>query len=79
MNAQINLRLPEKMIKATQLYAKKNGYNNIQEVIKESLREKLFQNSLNSEEVSLVKSLFKIAESKKLYGSEEELFKKLKK
>jgi predicted DNA binding CopG/RHH family protein len=43
MNKQINLRLSEDMEKKAKIFAKKNGFANIQEFIKETLREKLFE------------------------------------
>jgi len=44
MNTQISLKLSEKMYLATRNIAELKGYNNIQEFIREALREKLFEN-----------------------------------
>jgi hypothetical protein len=77
MNTQINVRLPEKMIGSAKSYAKKNGFGSVQELIKESLREKIFD-KISSKEIKLVKSLIALSEKKNLYGSEKELFNKLK-
>ena len=44
MNTQISLKLPEKMLTVARVYAKSYGYSNLQEFIRETLREKLFEN-----------------------------------
>lgn len=41
MNTQINVRLPKELIDEAKKYSKKNGYNSMQELIKECLREKI--------------------------------------
>ena len=43
MTEQINLRLSPILIKKVKDYAQKKGYSNIQEFIKNLLREKLFE------------------------------------
>lgn len=43
MVEQINLRLSDEMLKKARKFAQKNGYSNIQELLKECLREKLFE------------------------------------
>ncbi len=79
MNAQINLRLPENLIIPSEKFVREKGYSNIQELIKELLREKIFdEDRLNKDEIELVKKLENIADKKNLYGTEEELFDKLK-
>lgn len=79
MNTQINLRLPEKVLTSATSYAKKHGYSTIQELIKETLREKLFEEpKISKAELTLVKKLAEVTEKKNLYGTEEELFKKLR-
>lgn len=42
MNKQINIRLPPKVLTAAKHYADSKGYGNVQEFIKEAVREKLF-------------------------------------
>jgi len=80
MNRQINLRLPEQMLATAQSYAEKHGFGTIQEFTKELLREKLFEKPMISKkELILVKKLAAITEKGNLYGTEEELFRKLKK
>jgi len=39
MNAQVNVRMPSILLKRAEQYAKKNGYANVQEVMREVLRE----------------------------------------
>ena len=79
MNTQINLRLPEKVLTSAASYAERHGYSTIQEFIKETLREKLFEEpKISKAELALVKKLAEVTEKKNLYGTEEELFKKLR-
>ena len=79
MNTQINVRLPEKVLVSAQSYAEEHGFSSIQEFIKEAIREKLFEKpEISKDELVLVKKLVKVSEKKNLYGTEEQLFKKLK-
>ncbi len=79
MNTQINVRLPEKMLVSAQAYVEKHGFNTVQDLIKELMREKLFEEPMISkEELTLVKKLIEASEKKNLYGTEAELFKKLR-
>lgn len=66
------------MLKKAQSYAKAHGFGNVQELVKESLREKLFGPAITKEELVLVKRLAEANEKHNLWGTEEELFKKLK-
>lgn len=77
MNTQINLRLPEKMLVSAKRKADKEGFGTVQEYIKEVLRSELFE-TISSREVKLVKSLIALSEKNELYGSEKDLFDKLK-
>ncbi len=78
MNNQINLRLSDKLLHSAKNYAEKNGFSNIQELIKETLREKLFwKKDISKKELMLVQKLANISEKEGLFGKEEELFKKL--
>ena len=79
MGAQINLRLPDKLFASTRRYSDEHGYGSIQDFIKEVLREKLFEEpDLTSEELKLVRKLVEVTEKEDLYGTEKELFDKLK-
>lgn len=42
MNSQINLRFSEELLMNTKKYAKNHGYLNIQEFIRETIREKVY-------------------------------------
>ena len=79
MNTQINVRLPEKMLVSAQTYIEKHGFNTVQDLIKELMREKLFEEpTISKEELTLVKKLIEASEKKNLYGTEAELFNKLR-
>ena len=79
MNTQINLRLPEKMIISANKYTEKHGYGTLQEFIKETLREKLFEEkTISKRELALVKELLEVSNKRELYKTEEELFAKLR-
>ena len=79
MNTQINVRLPEKMLVSAQTYVEKHGFNTVQDLIKELMREKLFEEpAISKEELTLVKKLIEASEKKNLYGTEAELFTKLR-
>jgi len=41
MNTQINVRIQNNLFKSAQEFAKTNGYKNVQELMKEALREKI--------------------------------------
>jgi hypothetical protein len=76
---QINVRLDDSFLGKARKYAQKNGFNTVQELMKESLREKLFgEPMITKEELMLVKKLARATEEKGLWGTEEELFQKLK-
>lgn len=79
MNSQINIRLPERMLNAAQSYSEEHGFGSLQDFIKETIREKLFETpDVSEEELALVKKLVEVSEKKNLYGTEEELFTKLR-
>ena len=79
MNAQINLRMPQKLLDSVKSYSDEHGYGSIQDFIKETIREKLFDEpEISREELALVRKLAEVSETKKLYGTEKELFDKLR-
>ena len=56
-----------------------NGFNNVQEFIKETIREKLYMKpEITQKELALVKKLITASKEKALYKSEKELFQKLR-
>lgn len=79
MNAQINVRLPEKLLFSAKTYAEEHGFGTIQDFVKETIREKLFDEpEITREELELVKRLAEVTEKRNLFGTEEELFRKLR-
>lgn len=62
MNKQINLRLPQTILVQSEKYAKKHGFNTVQEFIKETVREKLFE--ISKEEEKLIKKLIEVSGGK---------------
>ncbi|MBW2967046.1 ribbon-helix-helix domain-containing protein [Candidatus Woesearchaeota archaeon] len=80
MNTQINLRMPENLLDSAKSYAEEHGFGTVQDFIKETVREKLFDEpDMTREELLLVRKLAEATEKEGLYGTEEELFSKLKK
>jgi glutamine phosphoribosylpyrophosphate amidotransferase len=79
MNTQINVRVPDSLLDSAKDYAEKHGYGNVQNFIRETMREKVFDEpSVTAEELKLVTKLIKASREKDLFGTEEELFEKLK-
>ncbi len=75
---QINLKVPENLHSAAENYAKNFGFRNIQELIAESIREKVFENNrydevFSDEEITLIDNLIEISVKNKQFVSEEEL------
>ncbi|MBW2968904.1 ribbon-helix-helix domain-containing protein [Candidatus Woesearchaeota archaeon] len=80
MNTQINVRFPEKLLTSARAFAETHGFGTVQEFVKETVREKLFEKKeISKKELILVKKLVKAAEKQNLYGTEKELMRKLKK
>jgi len=79
---QINLKLPESLFIAARRYVENFGFRNIQDLVLESMREKVFERneydeSFNEEEVKLIDELIKTSLEKKKIISEAELIKAL--
>lgn len=78
MNSQINLRLTPKILSAATSYAQQHGFGNVQEFIRETMREKLFdEEEISEKELSLVKQLSKVSKEKNLVVGEKELLSRL--
>ena len=76
---QVNVRLSDQVLTKASKYAQKHGFSNVQELIKETLRERLFAETLiTKEELMLVKKLAKATEENNFWGTEEKLFEKLR-
>jgi metal-responsive CopG/Arc/MetJ family transcriptional regulator len=79
MSTQINLRMPQKLLSAVKSYSDEHGFGSVQEFIKETIREKLFDDpEISEDELKLVNKLVAVSEKKKLYGTEKQLFEKLR-
>lgn len=79
MNIQINLRMPQRLLSSVRSYSYEHGFGSVQDFITETIREKLFDEpEISKEELELVKKLVEASEKKKLYGTEKELFDKLR-
>lgn len=50
--SQINLKLPSKLICVAEEYADYYGYSNVQELIRDSLREKVFSGEVKEEYIN---------------------------
>lgn len=79
---QLNLKLPVKLLKAGQKYANEYGFRNIQELLAESLRERVFgrdeyDHSFTKKEIELIDKIVSKSKREKIYHSEEELNKLL--
>ncbi len=75
---QINLKLPKNLHSAAENYAKNFGFRNIQELISESIREKIFEKNpfdenFNEDEIDLIDNLIEVSIKNKEFISEEEL------
>jgi Arc/MetJ-type ribon-helix-helix transcriptional regulator len=77
MNIQVNVRLPQSLLNKARGYSKKNGYKNIQELIKESLRDKIDPELTPEEHVFLKKMIEGIEQGKVPLGTEKDLWKSL--
>ncbi len=74
MTIQLNLRMNEKLFTGAKTYAEELGYENIQDFIREMIREKVFEeNKLTSKELELTQRIEKISDKKNLYGTEEDI------
>lgn len=80
---QLNLKIPENLYKSASIYAKNFGYQNIQELLKVSVREKIYNEieydkNYTKKEIDIIEKIVKKLIKKNKFISEEELFRKLK-
>ena len=80
---QINLKISKNLLEAAESYAQQYGYRNLQELISESMREKIFEKnefdeSFSDKEIEIIDDLIELTITKKDFGTEEELKKILK-
>ncbi|MCK4326921.1 MAG: hypothetical protein KAW41_00410 [Candidatus Diapherotrites archaeon] len=79
---QINVRLRGDVVDYAEAYAKRFGFKNVQELIAEALREKIFyrnyfDESFTSKEIELIDGLVEASAAKGLIRTEKELMKAL--
>ncbi len=82
MYKQISLRLPKNLEEAARKYAKIYGFRNIQELIAEALREKIFfkeeyDEDFTEKEIELIDELIEKSIKAKKLGTEKQLMKAL--
>lgn len=65
---QINLKLPSKLVSVAEEYADYYGYSNVQELIRDSLREKVFSDEVKEEYIN---ALISSEEKREYLGKEE--------
>ena len=80
---QINMKIPVNLFKVAQTYADTFGFRNIQELINESMREKIFEKNefdldFSNKEINLIDNLISSTIKNKDFITEEELFNSLK-
>tara|TARA_Y100000310_G_C20237385_1_gene602996 strand:+ start:171 stop:422 length:252 start_codon:yes stop_codon:yes gene_type:complete len=79
---QINLKLPDNLLKAANKYVDKFGFRNIQELATESIREKVFEKSeydetFSEKEIALIDALIEKTLKNKEFGTRKELMEAL--
>ena len=68
------------MLVKAKSYARKHGFGTVQELMKESLRQKVAKEpELTPEEFVLVKKILEVSEKHNLFGTEDDLRKVLRK
>lgn len=75
MNKQINVRLPMKLREQATVYAKKNGYGSVQELITESLRDKI-DDELTPREMKIINAILRRVETDPSFTISEDEFKR---
>ena len=75
---QINLKIPVNLLGVAKSYAKNFGFRNIQELITESMREKIFEKNkfdenFDEKEIELIDNLIEYSIKNKKFVSEKEM------
>jgi hypothetical protein len=78
MGTQINLRLSDTMLANVKAHSEHYGFDSVQEFIKEIVRQKIYED-ITPQELILVNKLAEATETKNLFGTEKQLFQKLRK
>jgi hypothetical protein len=73
---QLNLKISNNLLKAAESYANQYGYRNIQELISESMREKIFEKNefdetFSEKEIGLIDTLIENSLKENLVSEEE--------
>ena len=79
---QLKLKIPKNILVPAERYSKEFGFRNIQDLLLESLREKIFERNeydenFNEKEIKLIDELIKTSIEQKKVISEAELIKAL--
>ena len=79
---QVNLKLPPRLYSSAESFADSYGYRNVQDLLVESLREKIFEKSefdesFSGKEIELIDSLIEKSVKGKKFAGERELLKAL--
>jgi len=82
MAKQLNVKLSKNLLRAAEEYAKNYGFRNVQELIAESMREKIFEENpydetFTEKEINLIDGLISESIEKKKLINEEEMNKLL--
>ncbi len=73
---QLNLKISSNLLKVAENYARQYGYRNIQELISESMREKIFEKNefdevFSEKEIELIDSLIENSLGENLVSEED--------
>ena len=76
---QINIRLPVKLLSAAEQYVENYGYRNMQELILEALRDKIFRENkydetFSEKEVELIEKLLTLSIEKGKIKNRQDIF-----
>jgi metal-responsive CopG/Arc/MetJ family transcriptional regulator len=74
MVIQINLRMNDKLHSQIKEYSETFGYENLQDFIREVMREKVFEsNDLTEREIGYASVIEKLSDNNKAYGSMKDI------
>ena len=84
MAIQVNLKFPEPLYRAASKFARSNGYRNVQDVVYESVREKVngkrrYDESFTEREIALIEKIAETSLRKGLIVGEKEIRSALRK
>lgn len=77
MNTQVNVRMSKTLFTKAKKYAKEKGYTNVQELMRDSLRETIDPELTPEEHYFIKKMIDGIEQGKVKLGTEKELWKAL--